>query len=714
MASRPLAESEYKQALRKAFWRKVASLVTGEKNELLPFDEVRERLPMKGQSYLGLREVEVNKIVGSMGRYRDFDRAFLPIQTGTRDRWISVDSAHIEQVPLPPVDLYKIGEVYFVRDGNHRVSVARGRGQIMIDAFVTEIIVSVPLTADTDVDDLVLKQEMAVFLEETRIKSLIPEAEIELTLPGEYKRMLEHINTHRWFMGEQKGHEVTFGEALVSWFYDVYMPLVLVIRAVDLEQEFPGRTEADLYLWIVEYQWYRRQAYRGKASIEAAAREFAEACVGWPAKRLVRVLKDAAWVDNLVILQEKAAFLEQTQLASSRPEFDLELTQPGQYEKLLDHINLHRWYLGEEHGQDVPIEVAAESFLEKLYEPMAGLIREQGILAEFPGRTEADLVLWILDHRSALSERLGWEVPLEAAASDLSGQAAGKEEAALEVPSADLLVSSVLGTSLQDADKPRLHSWTGRLQPFTEILVAFDGRESGWRALEQALVIAQREGGRIHGLHVLREEPEPATLKGLQEEFARACQQANTTGELIVTSGEVTANVIERQRWIDLVVVSLTHPPSLQPVVKLGSGLRKLIRASARPILAVPAEPTELDHPLLAYDGSRTADEALTLAVALTLRWEQNLALLSVQEPGKRAINLENAQEYLERQEVTATFLLESSDRPSQAILKVSQSRGNDLLILGGYYHHPVIEVILGSTLDYVLRESGLPILISK
>ena len=83
---------------------------------------------------------------GVLGRYRDFDRAFLPIQTRTKARWISVDRAHYEEIILPPVELYQIGEVYFVRDGNHRVSVARERGQTYIDAFVTEIDTPVLLT----------------------------------------------------------------------------------------------------------------------------------------------------------------------------------------------------------------------------------------------------------------------------------------------------------------------------------------------------------------------------------------------------------------------------------------------------------------------------------------------------------------------------------------------------------------------------------------
>ena len=132
------AAQDYERAIFKGFWRKILTRIRGESNELLPFDDVRERLPVGGQHYLGLRQVRVDKIIGSMSRFRDFDRAFLPVQTKTKDRWISIDEAHYKDVILPPVDLYKMGEIYFVKDGNHRVSVARSLGMAFIEAKVWE------------------------------------------------------------------------------------------------------------------------------------------------------------------------------------------------------------------------------------------------------------------------------------------------------------------------------------------------------------------------------------------------------------------------------------------------------------------------------------------------------------------------------------------------------------------------------------------------
>jgi hypothetical protein len=141
--------------------------------------------------------IQVAQIVGSVGRYRNFDRAFLPRHAHARGRWTNVDRAHREDVQLPPIEVYQVGEIYFVRDGNHRVSVARERGQEIVDAFVTLIEVSVLLTPDVDLDDLMRKQEYVAFLQATRLDVLRPGARIELTLLGQYERLTEHIAAHR-------------------------------------------------------------------------------------------------------------------------------------------------------------------------------------------------------------------------------------------------------------------------------------------------------------------------------------------------------------------------------------------------------------------------------------------------------------------------------------------------------------------------------------
>lgn len=134
-----LALQDFESAMLKAFWRNLLCRLTRKTNDLLSFDQVRQDRPLTGQHYRGLQAVSLDQIVGSEGHHRDFDRAFFPRQSQTKDRWLSINRAYYQQVPLPPVELFKVGQVYFVRDGNHRVSVARAHGQAFIDAYVTEI-----------------------------------------------------------------------------------------------------------------------------------------------------------------------------------------------------------------------------------------------------------------------------------------------------------------------------------------------------------------------------------------------------------------------------------------------------------------------------------------------------------------------------------------------------------------------------------------------
>jgi hypothetical protein len=108
-------------------------------DRLLSFEEAKGALVRWSQAYRGMRTVEVEKITGSVGRYRDFDESFLPLKRSMGERWGRIDRAYHRGVELPAVSLYKIGEAYFVRDGNHRVSVARYHGVVAIDAEVVEI-----------------------------------------------------------------------------------------------------------------------------------------------------------------------------------------------------------------------------------------------------------------------------------------------------------------------------------------------------------------------------------------------------------------------------------------------------------------------------------------------------------------------------------------------------------------------------------------------
>ncbi|MBC7222606.1 DUF4032 domain-containing protein [Candidatus Bipolaricaulota bacterium] len=257
------------------FLRRLFSLAQKEPALLLPFDWVKEKVPIQGWRYLGLREVEVEKIAGSVDRYDDFTRAFLPLH-GEDARQKRIEEAMERGEVLPPVKLYKLGEVYFVVDGHHRVAAARKTGAKYIDAEVVEFLVDIPLSPTDREKDILLKAEYAAFLRQTRLKELRPEAEIILTELSGYRKLLEHIDVHRYFRGIEEKREIPYEEAVVSWYDRVYRPIVDAVRRTGILKKFPGRTEADLYVWLSEHIYYLAKEKGAALDLEKIAREFAE------------------------------------------------------------------------------------------------------------------------------------------------------------------------------------------------------------------------------------------------------------------------------------------------------------------------------------------------------------------------------------------------------------------------------------------------------
>ena len=284
------AQSDFNEARRRALLAALRDIFRGQPNAMLSFEEVRARLNVRGQRYLGRQVVPLDHIIGSEGRYVDFDRRFLPRSDALQQRWSNIDQAMLQAVDLPPVELYKIGDIYFVRDGNHRVSVARQQGGEFIDANVVELIVDVPLDPDLSVRDLLMKEEYSDFLEWTDLHTLRPDERIEFSELGGYLDLVRHINAHRYYLGRQLQRDIGRDEAVSDWYDQVYMPIVRVIREQNLLKHFPGRTEADLYRWIMEHRWYMLEHSGADPGPEAAAAEYV-ALFG--RKRLAGAVEDA-------------------------------------------------------------------------------------------------------------------------------------------------------------------------------------------------------------------------------------------------------------------------------------------------------------------------------------------------------------------------------------------------------------------------------------
>ena len=268
--------SDFQRARFKSFLNGVMAALSGQQNALLSYDEVKEKLHVGGPIYRGVQTVPIDKISGSLNRYHDFDRAFLPKQDQLADRWQRVNRAWYEDVSLPPVVLYKVGDVYFVVDGHHRVSVAREQGQEFIEGEVRECSTKVQITPDLRPEDLEILGEKVDFLERTGLDRIRPDASIKLTIPDGFDRMLEHIAVHRYFMGIDQQREISEEEAVAHWHDSVYMPIIHVIRESKVLEDFPGKTESDLYLWVLDHQRYLVDQGHEMLPPDEAAREFIE------------------------------------------------------------------------------------------------------------------------------------------------------------------------------------------------------------------------------------------------------------------------------------------------------------------------------------------------------------------------------------------------------------------------------------------------------
>jgi nucleotide-binding universal stress UspA family protein len=566
---------DFHDARRRAALEEIIARMRGKSIDLLSYEDVRQKLKAGASMPRGLQDIPLDAIVGSVGRYADFTRRFLPRRDSDKNRWARVKAKVTDMEGLPPIEVYQIGEAYFVQDGNHRVSVARELGATHIQAYVTEVHTKVPLSPDDQPDDLILKAEYADFLDHTHLDTLRPEADLSVTAPGQYQAIEEHIEVHRYFMGLEQKREIPYAEAVTHWYDEVYMPVVQVIR-------------------------------------------------------------------------------------------------------------------------------------------------EKGILRDFPGRTEADLYLWVSEHRAALEKALGWEIRPESAASDLAERsAAGRRRAVARVRAKilDVIRPDEFKAGPSPGEWRREHLATGQDgHLFSDILVPVSGHESGWHALEQALEIARREGGRLQGLYVLPSEAERdgEKARAVQAEFNRRCEAAGIPGRLAIETGNVARKICERNRWTDLMVVKLAYPPPPQAVARLSWGFRALIQRCASPILVVPGASSPLDRALLAYDGSPKANEALFVATYLSGRWNISLAVVTVMENGDAgAETLIDAQRYLESHGVHATYVQERGSVP-EMILKTAEEQRSNLIIMGGYGHSPMVAVIVSSKVDQMLRTSRQPMLICR
>lgn len=555
------AREDFRRARQRAAMEDLLARWQGKSLNLLSFEDVRRKLRATDMAERGLQDIPLSAIVGTTGRYSEFTRTFLPRPGVSEERWAGVRQAATDAAGLPPIQVYKIGDAYFVRDGHHRISVAHELGAETISAYVTEVQTRVPLSPDIQPRDLITKAEYVEFLEQTRLDELRPGVDLSLTEPGGYQRLREAIEVHRALLEAERGQPVADGEALTSWHDNDYLPVVEVVR-------------------------------------------------------------------------------------------------------------------------------------------------ERGMLRDFPGRTEADLYLWVAENATELRGQLGWTVTPEAMVSGLAEK--------VNVRLGQRLLSLVIPDALLDGPQPgawrkaRLEErYTRRL--FEDVLVPLSGAPDSWTALDQAIEVVSRESGRLLGLHVVATEGARTSesAQAVKTEFQRRSEALLTSGTLAVDVGDIARRICERAAVADLVVLHLAHPPGAQPLVRLTSGLSLILRRCPRPVLLVPGPATPMARPLLAFDGSPKAKEALFVAAYLAEEWSASLTVLAA----PAAVSF--AREYLDFHEVAARFI-EDEGAVADNVLRAAAEYSADLILMGGYSARPLVEVVVGSTVDAVLRRSLLPTLICR
>lgn len=404
---------EFTNARKQAFIEEWVNFFTGRPNDLLSFEEIKQNLRLQDSSYKGLQEVELDKIVGSTGRYRDFTRSFLPKSDNTEDRWRRVDAiAHSEG--YPPVDLIKVGDVYFVRDGNHRISVARSHKAKTIEAYVVEYKTDIEINKDDAIEDvrhkvdkLLLKYEREEFFRDTQLDQLRPAQNLVFTEPGRYRLVKEHIAFHKYLKEVELSREIPYEEAVISWYDTVYVPTVEAIRRSNILVDFPDRTEADLYGWLLEHRAEFEEDVKvlGYVPTEDVIEQLKRERATNPFARLMGIFRSSEDDKSLLPLKmERAEFLRETKLDETRPYHNIKFTEAGCYRLAKRHIEVHKYLKGIEQGRELSYEEAAVSWFDNVYSPIVRLIRSRNIAPNFPKNTEADLYLWLVSRREAIEE----------------------------------------------------------------------------------------------------------------------------------------------------------------------------------------------------------------------------------------------------------------------------------------------------------------------
>jgi nucleotide-binding universal stress UspA family protein len=405
-------------------------------------------------------------------------------------------------------------------------------------------------------------------------------------------------------------------------------------------------------------------------------------------------LKPDVQPDDLIIKAEYADFLDATRIMDLRPNVDLSVTIPGQYEKLIEQICTQECVLEETGQDDTVFEEAVKDWYDNTYIPLAEAIRDRGLLRWFPNRTVTDLYIWISENRAALEKELGWEIRSDIAATSLILERSAQSEP---------------GSWRKARTAAR---YTDHL--FNDILVPLSGNEASWSSVEQAILLAKREDARLHGLHIVdtKEKVHGPDALSVQMRFNEMCAHAEVDGKLVIEAGDITGKINERAAMTDLIILKIEHPP-MGGLSSFTSPFRTIVANSASPMLAVPEQVSQIKRALLAYDGSDHAKEVLFVATYFAEMWKTELLVFTAVDTSVKADIQDYVRRYLDIHEVEAEYMI--SEHGAMDYLKQTVDEQNiDIVMMGSHGGSILQQVFSGSALDYMLRESKVPMFICR
>ena len=265
---------EFDQARRKARRELWASRLSGSPIFPLSFDELKSRLDLRTPLYQGIEVVSLDNIVGSVGRFREFTRQFWPLDASLKERWAAVWKLAMTG-GWTPVELYQVGNVYLVRNGNHRVSVARALANVEIEAHVWRFPDNIEIHANDTLEALLERHGRKSFLAQTNLDQLRPDHSIQMTIPGFYPELLAQIEEFRLTLAEIDNKEMLLYSAVAAWYDMLYLPVTQIVHESGVLSRFPRRTETDIYVWLSANQAELAARYGNEASLFELAQQVA-------------------------------------------------------------------------------------------------------------------------------------------------------------------------------------------------------------------------------------------------------------------------------------------------------------------------------------------------------------------------------------------------------------------------------------------------------